>query len=521
MRTLQAIILAAGEGTRMKSELPKVLHAICGRPMIAYALDLAASAGVKQPIVILGHGADAVKPLLPKEARVVIQTQRLGTGDAVLAAKKSLGGGGGAVLILYADTPLLRRTTVQRMVEAHFKAGASCTLLTAHLADPAGYGRILRNESGQVAGVVEEAEANAAQRAIREVNVGPLVCGLQALGAALALLKPSAAKRELYLTEIVSHIAAQEQAKIQVARVEEVSESLGINSRADLARAIGVIRQRIVDAHLHNGVTIEDPQTTFIDHGVSIGADTVIRPYTVIETGVSIGKRCTIGPFARLRSGVSVAEEARIGNFAELVRTKVGPRVRIHHMSYLGDATIDEGANIGAGTITANYDGQQKHPTHIGKGAFIGSDTVLIAPVKVGPGATTGAGTVVPKDHNIPPKAVVVGVPARLLERKAAEQLDGHPRPDAPQRRGGPKAAAKPARRPAGKPPARRRIAIRRTARPASKRKRPARVSARRRPVRARPPARLRRAQAGRPVAVRRRQTGRVSRRATRRAARR
>src|SRR3989338_4972165 len=175
MRTLQAIILAAGEGTRMKSELPKVLHVICGRPMISYALDRAASSGVKQPIIVLGHGAEQVKPFLPKEVKVVMQAKQLGTGDAVLAAKKSLTGAG-AVLILYADTPLLRRTTVQKLIETHFKTSATCTLLTAHLADPSGYGRILRNESGQVTGIVEEAEANTAQRAIREINVGPLVC---------------------------------------------------------------------------------------------------------------------------------------------------------------------------------------------------------------------------------------------------------------------------------------------------------------------------------------------------------
>ena len=419
MRNIQAVILAAGEGTRMKSDLPKVLHTICGRPMIAYALDLVASAGVKQPIVILGHGADTVKPALPKEARVVIQTKQLGTGDAVVAAKKLLGTSAGAVLILYADTPLLRRTTVQKLIETHFKTGATCSLLTAHLADPTGYGRIIRNENGQITVIVEEAEANVAQRAIREINVGPLICSAQSLLEALVAVKPSGAKHELYLTEIISHLARQEGAKIQATRVEEISEALGINSRAELARAIGVIRQRIIETHLHNGVTIEDPTTTFIDHGVAIGADTVIHPHTVIETGVAIGKRCSIGPFARLRSGVAVAEETRIGNFVELVRTKIGPRVRVNHVSYLGDATIDEGVNIGAGTITANYDGHAKYETHIGKGAFIGSDTVLIAPVNIGAGAVTGAGSVVTKAHDVPARGIVVGVPARPLAASA------------------------------------------------------------------------------------------------------
>ncbi len=488
MRILNAIILAAGEGTRMKSETPKVLHRICGRPMIAYALDLAGSAGVKQPIVVLGHGADAVKPYLPKEAKVVIQSRQAGTGDAVIAAKKVLPGGAGGVLVLYADTPLLRRTTVQKLVEHHFKTNSTCSLLTAHLADPSGYGRIQRNETGQIIGIVEEAEANAAQRAIREINVGPLVCSAQALNDALAVVKPSESKKEVYLTDIISHIARQEGAKISSSRVEEISEALGINSRTELARAIGVIRQRIVDAHLHNGVTIEDPSSTFIDHGVSIGADTIVHPYTVIETGVSIGKRCSIGPFARLRSGVSVGDETRIGNFAELVRTKVGPRVRINHTSYLGDAIVEEGANIGAGTITANYDGKEKHQTQIGKGAFIGSDTVLIAPVKIGPGAITGAGSVVPKAHDVPAKGVVVGVPARALgertngdvapARKAVVKAE----PVKPAARKSVAKAIKSARKPAAKPVKKKPSRVKAAKRPARKpaARKPKKVTARR-----------------------------------------
>lgn len=490
MRILHAIILAAGEGTRMKSELPKVLHQICGRPMIAYALDLAGSAGVKQPIVVLCHGADAVKPALPKDAKVVLQAKPQGTGDAVLAAKKALGSATGSVLILYADTPLLRRTTVQKLIESHFKTGATCTLLTAHLADPSGYGRILRNEGGQIAGIVEEAEASAAQRAIREINVGPMVCTAQALLEALAAVKPSASKKEVYLTTVISHIGRQEGTKIQAIRVEEVSEAMGINSRTELARAIGVIRQRIVDAHLHNGVTIEDPQTTFIDHGVTIGTDTIIHPYTVIESGVAIGKRCSIGPFARLRRGVALSDEVRVGNFAELVRTKVGPRVRINHMSYLGDAVIEEGVNIGAGTVTANYDGQDKHSTLIGKGAFVGSDTVLIAPVKIGPGAITGAGSVVTKAHDVPAKGVVVGVPARLMGARPAETSAPAAVPKKPTAASAPSGKKRPAksaaRKPAAAPPKKKPSA----ARPAKKRpSRPTirKPAAKRRPVVRRP----------------------------------
>ena len=433
MRAIQVIVLAAGGGTRMKSELPKVLHPVCGRPMIAYALDLAAaSGGGKPPIVVLGgETAEAIKPYLPKEVTLVVQKTPLGTGDAVVAAKRVVGGFSGDLLILYADTLLIRRTTIQRLIESHYKSTATCTLLTAHLADPSGYGRVVRDAVGVISGIVEEADANALQRAIREINVGPICVKAQPLFEILAEVKPSAVKKEWYLTKAVALLARREGTKFQAARVEEASEALGVNSRAELVRATGIIRQRILEGHLHNGVAIVDPSTTFIDHGVVIGQDTTIQPCTVIETGVVIGKRCSIGPFARLRNGVNVADEVRIGNFVELVRTKVGARARLNHMTYLGDATVEEDVNIGAGTITANFDGRNKLPTTIGKGAFIGCDTVLIAPVKVGAGAVTGAGSVIPKDHDVPPRGIVVGVPARPIGQTDGK-ADGHGKPEHP-----------------------------------------------------------------------------------------
>ena len=439
MKPVQMLILAAGGGTRMKSETPKVLHPICGRPMIAYALDLVAAAGVKQPIVILGEAADKIRPHLPKEVRVVIQKAPLGTGDAVLAAKRSLDGLGGDLVILYADTPLLRRTTIQRLIETHRKSAATCTLLTAHLADPTGYGRIVRDPTGGlIVGVAEEAEATAQQRAIREINVGPICAKAQALFEALATVRPSQVKKEWYLTQAIGILAKREGAKFQTVRVEKATETFGVNSRLDLAKAAAIIRQRIIESHMANGVTIVEPQVTFIDHGVTIGQDTVIHPGTVIESGVSIGRRCSIGPFARLRSGVVVEDDTRIGNFVELVRTKVGTRVRINHVTYLGDTTVEDEVNIGAGTITANFDGTNKLPTTIGKGAFIGCDTILIAPVKVGPGAVTGAGSVIPKGHDVPSRGVVVGVPARPLEKAPAKEERPAPvrkKPKRPERK--------------------------------------------------------------------------------------
>ena len=423
MKPVQAVILAAGGGSRMKSATPKVLHPLCGRPMIFYALDLAAFVGAKQPVVIVGDEADAVRAQLPKDARAIVQHPPRGTGDAVLTAKRAIGSTGD-VLVLYADTPLLRRTTIQRLVEAHHKSNATCTLLTSHLADPSGYGRVLRDPgSGALVGVVEESDANAQQRTIREINVGAFCAKAALLFEALAQVQPSAVKKEWYLTQAFTILSRQDGTKFHSIRVEEANEAIGINTRHELAKATTTLRQRIMDGHLHNGVTIVDPANTYIDQGVTIGADSTIHPGTMIESGVTIGKRCSVGPYARLRSGVVVDDESRIGNFVELVRTTVGSGVRINHVTYLGDATVDDGVNIGAGTVTANFNGTDKSPTVIGKGAFIGCDTVLVAPVKVGPGAVTGAGSVVTKGHDVPARSTVVGVPARPLAAKPAVSL--------------------------------------------------------------------------------------------------
>lgn len=444
MTTLHAIILAAGQGTRMKSQLPKVLHPICGKPMIAYALEIAAFSGVKQPVVVLSPGSEQIKEVLPKDVKVATQSKPLGTGHAVLAAKKSLSStSSGHTLILYADTPMLRRTTIQKLIQTHVKSGATCTLLTAHLADPTGYGRIMRNEHGRVVGIVEEADAHVAERAIREINIGPMIVKTSALFNALDQVQASGKTKEVYLTKVINLLGEDESNSIQVAHAQEVWEALGVNSRAELAKATGIIRKRIIETHLKSsGVTIEDPETTYIDHGVTIGNDTVIRPCSVIESGVTIGKRCVIGPFAHLRDGVTVGDDTKVGNFAELVRTKLGSGVRMNHVSYLGDAKIGDNVNIGAGTITANYDGKNKNETEVGKGAFIGSDTVLIAPVKVGKDAVTGAGSVVTSEHNVPPRTVVAGVPARALSKTDSTARNGSA---AAKSEAKPKSAKKPA----------------------------------------------------------------------------
>ncbi|MBI4354052.1 MAG: bifunctional N-acetylglucosamine-1-phosphate uridyltransferase/glucosamine-1-phosphate acetyltransferase [Candidatus Omnitrophica bacterium] len=480
MKPLSVVILAAGSGTRMKSELPKVLHPMCGRPMIAYALDLAAASGIKQPVVILGESAEQIQSHLPKEVKIVIQSKPLGTGNAVLLAKRAVGVSGD-VLVLYADTPLLRRTTIQRLIESHHRTNATCTLLTTHLADPTGYGRLLREATGEIVGIAEEAEATAIQRAIREINVGPICVRAQALFDVLARVQPGQAKKEMYLTQAINLLAKEPGTKFQAVRLEMAMEGLGVNSQHEMAKATAIIRQRIIDSHLNNGVTIVDPQMTYIDHGVSIGHDTIIHPGTVIESGVSIGRRCSIGPFARLRRGVALADEVQVGNFVELVRTKVGTRVRMNHMTYLGDTTVEEEVNIGAGTITANYDGTRKSPTVIGKGAFIGCDTVLVAPVTVGSGAVTGAGAVIPKGHDVPARGVVVGIPARPLGKAGGP---AHPleKSEPPIRK---QAVKKPVKKkPVKKKPARK---------PAKRPSRPKRSTRPKRPTRRARPTRPRR----------------------------
>ncbi len=276
MSVLHAVILAAGRGTRMKSELPKVLHPICGRPMIAYSWDLAVTAGVKQPIVVLSGEADQVAAHLPKELKTVIQEKPLGTGDAVMATKKAIGSLTGDLLVLYADTPLIRRMTIQRLIETHRKTNATCTLLTAHLADPFGYGRVVRDATGVITEIVEESDANTVERAIREVNVGPLCVEVGPLFEALAEVTPAKSTKEWYLTEAIAILAKKEGTKFQAVRVEKATEAIGVNSRVDLAKAAAIVRQRIVENHMNNGVTIVDPQATYINQGVTIGQDTVV-----------------------------------------------------------------------------------------------------------------------------------------------------------------------------------------------------------------------------------------------------
>jgi len=415
MAQAKAIILAAGRGTRMKSATPKVLHELLGRPIISYVVDAVKGAGIKDIVVVAGYGASEVKAALGG-VKVVIQKSLLGSGDAVKAARGALAGFKGDLLVICGDTPLISPATVKELYIKHKALGAGATVLTAHLEDPSEYGRIKRDSSGRIIGITEALEAGHDTAGPAEVNVGTYFFRAKGLFSALARVAPDNAKREYFLTDVIK-ILREDGGPIASVSVRDTGEMTGINTRMDLAEATKTMKKNILDALMVQGVTIHDPASTTIFPGVKIGRDTTIYPNTIIESDVEIGPSCRIGPFARLRPGVRLAERVEVGNFVELVRTSVGRGTRIKHHTYLGDAVVGKDVNIGAGTITANYDGKKKHKTVIGDGSFIGIGARLVAPVKIGRGATLGAGCVVLKNRNVPAGATVAGVPARVIKK--------------------------------------------------------------------------------------------------------
>ena len=441
-----AVLLAAGQGLRMKSNLLKVLHPVCGKPMLAYALSVAGSASTEKPVVIVGKDGDALRSFLGDAAVCVSQDPPLGTGHAVQQAEASLRGKTDLVLVTYADMPLLRLETLARLVETQKNNPGPMTILTVIAADPRGFGRVIRSPDGHVQAIVEEAAATPEQLSIRELNVGAYCFSADWLWQALHRL-PLSQKGEYYLTDTVE-LAVNAGQPVQALVSEDLTESIGINTRVHLAEAEAAMRARINRAHMLAGVTIVNPGATYIDPDVTIGPDTVIWPNTylhgktVIGAGCSIGPNTiaedttvgddceilaavmekavvednvSIGPFARLRKGAHLCKGVHMGNFGEVKDSTLGPGTKMGHFSYLGNATIGPDVNIGAGTITCNFDGVHKNPTEIGEGAFIGSDTMLVAPVKVGAHAKTGAGAVVTKD--VEADTLVVGVPARPIRK--------------------------------------------------------------------------------------------------------
>ncbi|MDE2231750.1 MAG: NTP transferase domain-containing protein [Candidatus Omnitrophica bacterium] len=414
MGSFKAIILAAGKGTRMKSATPKVLHKICGKTILDYVLDVTSALRSLKTYVVVGHGAEKVRGLLGEAVTFVRQDRLLGTADAVNRCAPYLKNFRGTVLVLCGDTPLLSKEIVAALLKQHGRTGASATVLTAKLDDPRGYGRIVRDAQGAIKAIREQKDASGMEDKIKEINAGAYCFDAKDLFQVLKEVRKSRQK-EFYLTDIVELLLAGNK-KVGTVTAKDMTAAFGVNTRQDLAQAQAVIRQRILNAHMARGVTVVDPLTTFIEAGVAIGRDTVIHPMTVIHTDVRIGKNCSIGPMARLRPGTRISDGVEIGNFAEVSRATLGSGVFQKHFSFLGDAAVGAGANIGAGVVTANFDGKNKNRTLIGAKAFVGSDAILVAPTRIGAGAVIGAGSVLPKGRSVPAGKVAVGVPARVIK---------------------------------------------------------------------------------------------------------
>ena len=417
MKDIATIILAAGEGTRMKSSLPKVLHNICGKPMLEYLIGNVNSIGIDKVFVIVGHKAGLVKEKICG-IKCIRQSELLGTGDAVARARSALLKDNkiNHVLILYGDTPLLSQGIIKGLIEKHVSSNAGATLLTAQLKNPTGYGRVIRSPSNKIVKIVEELDASIYEKVIEEINVGVYCFNKRALFYGLEKVRPDNKKEEYYLTDTIE-VLTKSNILVESVTTNDPDEFLGINTRAELGKAELVMRKRILTRIMDSGVTVIDPDNTYIENEVEIKKDTIIYPYTFIENNVKIGSNCSIGPFARLRPGTVIGDKVGIGNFVEIVRSSIGQETKIRHQCYIGDTVIGKNVNIGAGTIVANYDGSQKHKTVIEDNAFIGTGTILIAPVKVGKGAITGAGSVVTRNKNVPAGKTVVGIPARLLNK--------------------------------------------------------------------------------------------------------
>jgi len=417
MRDTVAIILAAGRSTRMHSMFSKVLHKIYGKPMLDYVLDTIDVLKIKKKTVIT-NAKDRIKEncKFDKNVKFVVQKRLLGTGHAVAQTKKYFSKFDGDILILYGDMPLLTVHTLERLIDRHKGSLAACTLLTATLEDPTGYGRIIRNSDNGISKIIEEQETSIYEKAIEEVNVGVYCFRAKELLGVIDNLSADNKKGEYYLTDAIS-LLAKKGFGVESVKTDNVEEVIGVNCRHHLAKAQEVAKNRILEKMMLKGVGIIDPSTTHIYNNVEIGQDTVIYPFTFIESDVKIGKRCKIGPFSRIRPDTDIKDEVEIGNFTEIVRSKIGNKTKIKHRVFLGDADIGKNVNIGAGTSTANYDGKASYKTYIGDDAFIGSSTTIIAPAIIGKGATTGAGSVITKGQKVSPKSVVFGVPAKVRKK--------------------------------------------------------------------------------------------------------
>jgi bifunctional UDP-N-acetylglucosamine pyrophosphorylase / glucosamine-1-phosphate N-acetyltransferase len=439
MRPLAAVILAAGKGTRMRCKTPKVIQPVAGRPMILYAWELAAKLQASPIVVVVGHQADHIAQVLPTGGwRTVEQTEQLGTGHAMQQTEEILKDFSGDVLVLHADVPLLRAETLQQLVATHRRSGAVATLLTAVMEQPGRLGRVVREKNGHVARIVEALDASETERAIREINTGTYCFQASFLYPALHDLTSNNSKGEYYLTDVIG-AACQSELLVQAVQSDDWREAVGVDSKADLARAEALIRHQVLERLMASGVTIIDPQTTYVHPEVQVGCDTVLHPNTYLLGKTVIGEDCEIwpnsvirdstledrvtifpscvitgsaiaagshvGPFAHLRPESMLGKGVRVGNFVEVKKSTIGDDSKAAHLSYIGDVVMGRDVNVGAGFIACNYDGNKKQETIIEDGVFIGSDSQIIAPLRVGQGAYIATGTTVRKE--VPPHALV------------------------------------------------------------------------------------------------------------------
>ncbi|MFH1624834.1 MAG: bifunctional UDP-N-acetylglucosamine diphosphorylase/glucosamine-1-phosphate N-acetyltransferase GlmU [Pseudomonadota bacterium] len=453
MKKIATLILAAGKGTRMKSNLVKVLHPLMGAPMLSFPIEVAKKVGSEKIIVVIGYQGELIREKFETEGLVFVEQQeQLGTGHAVLCAKDSLKDFAGDVLILCGDVPLLREETIRGLIGVHQRGGSKIAVLTTKLENPEGYGRIIRGDDNQILSIVEEKDASDVERKVKEVNGGIYCADARYLFHALQLVRRENKQSEYYLTDIVG-LANEENEKVLNFSAEDPFEAMGINTRVDLARVNEVIRKEMLTRLMMEGVSIIDPQTTFIERDVQIGRDTVIYPNCYIRGTSVIGEECilesgstitnciigdrvviksccvingskvgsevSLGPFAHLRPHTELGAGVKIGNFVEIKKSKIGEGSKASHLTYLGDAVVGKGVNVGAGTITCNYDGTKKHQTTIEDNVFIGSDTQFVAPVRIGEGAYIGAGSTITRD--VPSGCLALSRAKQVIKNKKGE----------------------------------------------------------------------------------------------------
>ena len=440
MKEIVGVILAAGEGKRMRSKHPKVLHPLWGKPMVEYVLDACQRLPLAKIFLVIGHQAERVKEALAqRNIYFVLQREQKGSGHALMQVGPQLKGFSGNLLVVCGDIPLISEEILRNLLAVHLKVNAAATLLTTHLDDPTGYGRVIREKTGKLKGIVEEVDANDRQKGIQEVNTGIYCFAAPELFAALKVIRSSNRQGEYYLPDVFSFLR-ERGLKVEISSTPDSEKVMGINSRGELARALSILQRRKLEELMKQGVTLLDPASTFIDPVCQIGKDTVIYPHICIEGETVIGEDCIlypgsrivasrigdgvtlfdhclileseiqdgsrVGPFAHLRPQSQIGKGARIGNFVEIKKSVIGEGSKAPHLSYIGDSVIGRKVNIGAGSITCNYDGYEKHRTQVEDGVFVGSNTLFIAPVSVGEGAMIAAGSVITED--VPPHALAI-----------------------------------------------------------------------------------------------------------------